>query len=597
MIITKIEVKGRDKEDATVELKKGLNVIVGASSTGKSYVVECIQFILGSSSVPKPIKESLGYSSVEVTFKKNDGNTFILARELKKGADLTCIEVDEGGVKSILKPSHQGKKNLSEYFLGLIGMNGRILASGLKNLNHASLTLRVLEKTFLVDEKRIISSDSPMGTGQYNGPTQELSLLRSVITGQDDSEILNLKSRRKSKVALKNDIEQLEGFLERFLPDDNEINAKDLDSVLSDLEYSYEEVEKELSNLIASNSGYIVSRNEAVKRVTESNKTRSNNDALLFRFRQLEEKYLSDRERLVANSESASYLDKQEELNCPICGSGFKEEDEIDIQRIISSNSAEIEKIDLRIGDLKKVVNEISLENSSLSKKIETLENQIVEIDSVLDAEVTEKLKLNNQILKKLGVEKANYRSLREKKSQRDNVISEIGGLQVEHDAIVDEYEIPEFDGELLKFTSDISDILTRWDFPGAKKVSFDNETRDIIIGDTPRGHFGKGMRAICFSAFLLGLLERAESTGEHPGIVVLDSPLTSYKEGDVIEDGDEAVEDLIYAFYRDLCDNYKDSQVIVLDNREPEESLRDKMKYIHFSRNSKIGRYGFFPI
>jgi len=90
-----------------------------------------------------------------------------------------------------------------------------------------------------------------------------------------------------------------------------------------------------------------------------------------------------------------------------------------------------------------------------------------------LDEEVTGKLKLNNHILQKLGVEKANYRSFVEKKSQRDNVISEIGGLQVEHDAIIDEYKIPEFDRELQKLSSDISDILTRWDFPGTRNVFF----------------------------------------------------------------------------------------------------------------------------
>ena len=104
-------------------------------------------------------------------------------------------------------------------------------------------------------------------------------------------------------------------------------------------------------------------------------------------------------------------------------------------------------------------------------------------------------------------------------------------------------------------------------------------------------------MRAICFSAFLLGLMKKLKELDNHPGFVILDSPLTSYKEGDSLEDGDERVADLTYAFYRDLCDNYQDSQIILLDNREPEENLHSKMKYIHFSRNEKIGRYGFFPV
>lgn len=104
-------------------------------------------------------------------------------------------------------------------------------------------------------------------------------------------------------------------------------------------------------------------------------------------------------------------------------------------------------------------------------------------------------------------------------------------------------------------------------------------------------------MRAICFSAFLLGLMIKLKKLENHPGFVVLDSPLTSYKEGDILDDGDEKVADLAYSFYSDLCDNYENSQIILFDNREPEEHLHSRMRYIHFSRNEKIGRYGFFPL
>ncbi len=597
MIIERIDVKGDGRETATVEFQKGLNVIAGASNTGKSYIVECLQFIFGASSVPKRINESKGYTSVEVTFKDNDGTTFILSRELREASEITCTEVDKDNLKTVLQPKHTGQNNLSSFMLQKFGLESRTLVKGVTNLNHITLTLRVLEKAFLVDEARIISSSSPLGSGQYGERTQELALLRSLITGLDDTEIKELKARRKSKSSLTNEISKLEEFLERFLAIDNEVDTEKLDDALEALEESYEKIEGDLKELISSNGGLVSSRNEALKELEELNRKKTDNDALITRFHQLKEKYISDKERLYANSESASYLKKQEELNCPICGADIPEDSDFDINKIVASNKAEVSKIDTKVEGLVNLINEIFTENTELSKKISELNSKVQEVDEKLDSEITGKLKASNKILKDIGFERANYRGRKEAVNRRDGVVAEIGRLKVEHDSISDEYQIPDFDNEASDFARIISDILTRWDFPGDKSVSFNNEARDIVVGGSPRAHFGKGMRAICFSAFLLGLMEKVERLDNHPGFVILDSPLTSYKEGDSLEDGDERIADLTYAFYRDLCDNYQSNQIILLDNREPEEDLHTSMKYIHFSGNEQIGRYGFFPV
>lgn len=597
MIITRIDVKGEGKETATLKFKKGLNVIAGASNTGKSYIVECLQFIFGSSRVPKKIKESKGYTSVEVSFQNSDNTTFVLARDLSDGADITCTKIDEDNLKTVLKPNHTGAKNLSDFMLEKIGLKDRVLVKGITNLNHISLTLRVLEKIFLVDETRIISSNSPLGTGQYSEKTQELALFRSLITGLDDAKIKELKARKTSKSSLANEITRLEEFLEKFLSIDDDIDSSKLDSTLESLELAYERIEEELKNLISSNGMLIKSRNESLQALEGLYKKKVDNDALIVRFGQLRDKYMSDKERLDANSESASYLIKQEEFNCPICGSDMPNDNDLDIHKIVVSNKAEVSKIDKNVDGLDELIQEIFIENKRFKKEISLLTLNVEEADDKLGSEIADKLKINNSILKDIGVERANFRSQKEAVSRRDNVISEIGRLTVEHDALSDEYEIPDFSKEAKEFAQVVSEILTRWDFPEARNVSFDNVDRDISIGDSPRAHFGKGMRAICFSAFLLGLMKKLKDMDNHPGFVILDSPLTSYKEGDSLEEGDERVADLTYAFYRDLCDNYQDSQIILLDNREPEEDLHSRMKYVHFSKNEKIGRYGFFPV
>ena len=86
--------------------------------------------------------------------------------------------------------------------------------------------------------------------------------------------------------------------------------------------------------------------------------------------------------------------------------------------------------------------------------------------------------------------------------------------------------------------------------------------------------------------------------SGRHPGFVVLDAPLTTCKEGDPEpEDDEEVAADVIYAFYQDIADNFKDSQVIIFENKEPDMVLILQMNYQHFTKSKKSGRYGFFPL
>ena len=62
--LTKLVLTGENKQDAIIDFKDGLNVIAGASDTGKSFAFECIDYALGSSSKLKEVPEVDGYQSV-----------------------------------------------------------------------------------------------------------------------------------------------------------------------------------------------------------------------------------------------------------------------------------------------------------------------------------------------------------------------------------------------------------------------------------------------------------------------------------------------------------------------------------------------------
>lgn len=604
MIIRKIEVKGAGKKSAILEFKEGLNVIAGASDTGKSYITKCFQFIFGAETPPKQIEQASGYTHLEVTFEQHNGTQrFVLSRELNEKSDITLIDIDNEGTKSVLKPSHKGYPNLSEFFLSKFGLNDKVLAKGTESMNHSSLTMRILEKVFLVDEERIISENSPLGKGQNTEKTIELSLIKTLLTGDDDSAILEAKEDKQSKTGIKQKLHNFEDFLEKFFPvtDESEASLQQLDETLEALEASYEQAERELNQLLTSNNELVHARTLVRRKAEGISRTIDDDSVLIDRFKVLENKYISDRERLEAKTEAAVYIEKQMLANCPVCGNDLPQDEEIDIETIIQSGAAEITKINSHLSDLHSTISSVQIAIDNNSSELSLYENEISQIDALLEENVGNKLKENRKLLAELDIARKSFRKKRDLEQKRSEILSEIGRLQVAYDEISDTYTIEDFSKEAHQLAKQISNILVRWDFPNGQDTIFDLNTRDVVVGNKPRSHFGKGYRAICFSAFIIGLMEYLVPQGRHPGFVILDSPLTTYRKRDeaMQPDNDEVVlaNNLIYAFYRDLCDFYGHNQIIVLDNQEPDQDLIPKMNYIHFSQNEDIGRYGFFPI
>lgn len=62
--INKLRIIGESVDKAEIIFHPGVNVITGPSQTGKTYVFQCINYMLGSSKPPKKIKESRAYSSI-----------------------------------------------------------------------------------------------------------------------------------------------------------------------------------------------------------------------------------------------------------------------------------------------------------------------------------------------------------------------------------------------------------------------------------------------------------------------------------------------------------------------------------------------------
>ncbi|SDO46289.1 hypothetical protein SAMN04489798_3013 [Pseudomonas arsenicoxydans] len=603
MFIESVVVSGPELADAAVYFEKGANVVQGGSNTGKSYIVQCIKFALGATKPPKPIKESRGYTNVKVKFVHDDESSFTIERGLTASSKPTFYD-EEGKVLTLGVKHNPSKMNsVSNQFLDRLGLNRKLLLKGTASLNNASFSLRDFEKVFLMDEMRIVADYSPLGTGQNDESTKETSILKLLLTGKDDAGVKQAKKELASKGALKHRVTAVEGIIKQFYPGDDAAEALELqrlNSFTTQVAFRLKLAETELEGAFHSSEDLFTRKANHISELDAVAGKIAEDKALLGRFDMLGQKYESDRQRLQGIEQAAVLLNDSDTVLCPTCGNHFDSEScTTDVDDIKKGVSFELERISKNLHELGEAQGSLVAAIERNTSSAETTKTSIAALEKLITSEIQDSveavsdlrelascLKYDLSTLDKLVADKA---KLREE-------LKRLGVLLLEEQ---NKYTPESFEESTKPLVKEIQDILQRWSFPNYFPVEFDFTARDITIGGSARGNFGKGYRAIASSAFALGLMNLLKPSGRHPGFVVLDSPLTTYKEGDPEpeDDDEEVAADVIYAFYQDIADNFKDSQVIIFENKEPDMVLIPQMNYQHFTKSRKNGRYGFFPL
>ena len=94
--IAKVVVQGSGKPDVVLEFGPGLNVIAGASNTGKTYAWQLIDFMLGASKPPKGVPLGTGYSHSMIEVSPRNGGSLTLQRALAcGGATAYAVPIDD----------------------------------------------------------------------------------------------------------------------------------------------------------------------------------------------------------------------------------------------------------------------------------------------------------------------------------------------------------------------------------------------------------------------------------------------------------------------------------------------------------------------
>jgi len=599
--LRKILFKG-PRGEADLEFTSGVNVVCGASDTGKSFLAESIDFMLGGSKL-REIPERAKYAEIELDLSGNDGEDWRFRRSTS-GGNFRLIDLDKPGPsETVLKQNHAHGRtdNLSGFLLEKMGLLGkRILKSSAKGTTQ-SLSFRNLARLVIVQEDEIQQRGSPFWSGQYTTKTAELATIKLLLTGIDDSAIVSAVDSgpdNAKQIAL---IDELLADLSTEIEDMGE-ERDELTSQLERLETSIEGQRESLSVAQRQLENLLTQRREALEERRGMRARLDEISELLARFELLREHYTVDIDRLKAIRESGSMFAHVDSIPCPLCGAIPEAQHTEktcagDVDAIVVAAIAEIEKVEILMAELGDTVADLRAEEDDLKVSIAVKEAAYQLLDKTIQETVAPEVSDVRTSFSELVEKRGAVQRVVDLFARREKLESRKRSLQDEGEAREDEGTvkagIPE--SVVHSLSKKVSSILKAWNFPGESHVYFDKESTDFVIDGKPRGSRGKGLRAITHAAVSVALLEYCQENGlSHPGFVVLDSPLLAYFKPEGDDDLILKGTDLKERFYEYLVTHHgADSQVIIIENQHPPVTMDDRLAMTIFTGNPQEGRFG----
>lgn len=599
----------------------GLNILWGASDTGKTFLALAIDFMLGAGSL-KDIPERVGYDRILLGITTADGKDYTLQRSVDAGSFkrfdglLTDPPNDKKAYKS-LSSVHTTKNNnnLSHWLLQQIGLDKKDILWSTASGEKRSLGFRALAHLCVIPYPKITKSESPIYHGQYADQTREYGVFKLLLTGVDDSAVTEETAAEMEaampviKPPVRPEVleQMIYGYEEELFKLTE--NADGLDAEETAIEEELEKLQASFDLMEGKISETSQQRKEIYDRHSQLGIRRNEITELQERFKLLDAQYTNDIKRLVAIEESGQFFVLQKPMACPLCGAAPEGQNhdaacDGNVTAVTQAAAAEIAKIRTLQAELQSTVSALTKERSEVISERKTLESQWKQyqqqMDTSLSPDFSEVRKKRDALIERRSIIQqaiALNKRIKGLKRRLDEPATPPPEKPVAEKPSggsgVNQYISKSV---LRDFSTTVGSILGEWHFPGATDVYFDEAVavRDVVIGGRARGSRGAGLCAITYSAFTLALFEYCRSRKmPHPGIVILDSPLIAYKEPKADDEGIIGT-DLKLRFYEHLLKFAGSEQIFIIDNTEPPQHFLQLAT--QFTGNPAIPRCGLFP-
>jgi hypothetical protein len=589
-------------------------LIRGPSDTGKSYVRDCLWYLLGGEKTPKKVPEDDGYESLELEF--SDGtDTYVVRRALRGGgahifrtkrATDTSVGAPAGAGSpegtAVLTDAPEGMESihadLSELVVELSGAAGKqILRSRSKR---GAVTGSDIRHWFMLSQPTVISEDPTSGASHSERP-QRMAAFHLFLTGDDDSAVALAKSQAE-KDRLFGQLTSAQDALKRVMAGvDSEVTRVDVedaiervDETLSELSRHYDARAAQLRDV----RGQIVESTDALrKHATRA----SHSQAMIERFQLLDRKYLSDLERLGALDEGVAHFAELDAVPCPICAApvelhvappdlgkrapgSYRKAVAAESQKIAGLRAGLLHSITIEQRRLADATEQADLIRRRL-RELEKEETRRISGARVeFQADPKELAVRRSELAAQLGAF--------DEKERLEAEIERLKKLRVSKTA-----PITREAGEPAKAVATfVKSLLVDWGFDDVQQVTLDTGECDLVIDDRARLSYGAGKRGIFLTALTIGLMKHALQAGNpHLGVVVIDSPLKAYADPDSAEERVLPTRTLTDRFYAWLSTWGGPGQIVVAENEKIHAATADVLKPVEFTRRNDSGRAGFY--
>lgn len=602
---------GKNVTPATIEFGDRLTVIHGASDTGKSHVFDLLNYAFGIAQAIELPDEAKGYQYVHLGVRTVEGNIVTLVRDFD-GGRIGLVEEDLRELMTkvapeYLAPKHVSKdpRSVSRYLLSLTDLDESVVRTTQYNETRP-LQWRDVIRLAAVDEETILTKRSPIEFGQYHDRPVEAAIFRMFIEGQDDSGLTPIPKAAELKKVSANKLE----ILDQIIADlEQELAASppadQLHNQLARLNDSLIAASRAMSDVSSERDELVLRRAANTKNLASFVERQDELGSLEARFRLLHTQYESDLSRLEMLAQASDVLAVEEDGSCPFCGaepahqhwaeSPLATDEPATFAAAIASEQHKImslrANLDETISSIRAERQETTVRVSALSDDNEQLTAQIRRLDAEIKTpggELSPLLETRSRVEREIDSHKRllNLLALRTATVQVDKPKTST--------------EVPIVSVDLHQFDMVAQEILRQWSFSNDSTVHYSTSERDLVVDQRVRRVRGKGVRSILRALFNVSLAEYClRRNYRHPGFVILDSPVVTYRQpGDPELSGEEETinTDVVDAFYVYLQNQFG-GQSLILENKSPVSPLPEgSREYFFGGTAATTQRTGFYP-
>lgn len=639
IVVRKLVVTGHRK-DYIVPFYTGLNIIYGDSDTGKSSILNLINYSLGSKSVDlyDEIESAGRYSFLEVDLS---GHVHTIKRDLFDtkafievfGCEIADIEkhFPRKYGPSYSKPGPNGI--FSEYLLEVLGLPIIKVKESPSKLDSAftSLSFRDLMKYMYLDQDAVGSKDLlSHNSGAYAVSVKNIQTFKYIFNLLD-SQLAEIDQSISTNVNKKNKLSEKYQAVSSFLRDTDFATFDTIHNRLSALEQEKELITKEIHKIdksaISDTSLHNDLRREidlleqsCQENIQQQNLVENNLD----RYVRLKNEYLADINKIDLAINVQENIIIHDSVICPICnGILTRQSPETFQQSPIEKKKHEIQLLKERVKQLSALIDELRVKSESLKGNQNNLEKNLHIARRVFDKRTGKLLSPYLQQREALVGQRSAldeeisslqyFLKVRNQLKQIDEEITRIQEtiIQLQNQSSLLKEMMPSQDEVISAIGDELNIYLKAIPIKNRYGIAIDRKTylptvRDKIYYSLTSG----GLRTIVSIGYFLSLLRYGLTKPSNlPAFLMIDTAgkylrKTNDKEPrgtDLKADAEEGTTDphklenlykYVFSLEADFDKNKRPCQIIIVDNDIPTRLNHKLRKYVR-ARYSTTGKDG----